>query len=294
MARCYQPRTEAELAAATPEASPDATPQAPEFVLQPADAKSLFQNCQVISFYGYPGEPVMGILGTADPETVVQQLLAQAAEYDQVNGPRGVAPALELIYAVAQGSATDDGTYLYRMPDELVQQYLDVAEKHDLLVILDIQMGHSTVAAELPHVLPYLKNPRVHLALDPEFSMPNKEVPGTVIGSMDASQVNEAQHMVQKLIEEERLPNKILMVHQFWADMITNKAQLERVPGVDLVIDMDGFGGQESKTGNYDFFVRQEQAPHGGFKLFYDQDVDLLTPEQVSHLVPQPDVVIYQ
>jgi len=282
LAHCYEPRP-------TPS---DETAESP-FTLRPADPRSLFQNCQVVAYYGYPDTPVMGVLGSADPDTVVDQLLAQAAEYDATNGDRTVAPALELIYAVAQGSETDDGTYLYRMPDELVQQYLEVAERRDLLVILDIQMGHSTVEAELPHVLEYLKNPRVHLALDPEFATPG-EVPGTIIGGMDAEEINRAQEMLAQLIEDEKLPNKILVVHQFDYVMIRNKEALRQVPGIDLVIDMDGFGWAEDKMGGYQRFVNEDGAPHGGFKLFYNQDADLMTPEQVNLLSPQPDVVIYQ
>lgn len=282
LAHCYEPRP----------APGEATPE-PSFTLRPAAPRSVFQSCQVIAYYGYPGVPVMGILGSADPDTVVDQLLSQAAEYDATNGERTVAPALELIYAVAQGSQTDDGTYLYRMPDELVREYLEVAERRDLLVILDIQMGHSTVEAEIPHVLEYLKNPRVHLALDPEFATPG-EVPGTIIGGMDAEEINRAQEMLARLVEEEGLPNKILVVHQFDYVMIRNKEALRQVPGVDLVVDMDGFGWADDKIGGYQRFVNEDGAPHGGFKLFYDQDIDLMTPEQVNLLDPQPDVVIYQ
>ncbi|MDI3339368.1 MAG: hypothetical protein QJR03_02430 [Sphaerobacter sp.] len=292
LAHCYQPRP-ASLQATPAPATPGVEPPGPALALRPAGARSLFQRCQVIAYYGFPGEPVMGILGSADPDTVVRQLVAQAAEYDATNGERQVVPALHLIYAVAQGSPTEDATYLARMPDEVVQAYLAAAERHDLLVFLDIQMGHSSVAAELPHVLEYLKNPRVHLALDPEFATPGA-VPGTIIGGMDAAEINAAQAMLQRLVEDAGLYNKILIVHQFDDDMIRNKPALAPYPGVDLVVDMDGFGYAAAKIGGYTRFVQEDGAPHGGFKLFYDQDVDLMTPAQVNQLVPQPDVVIYQ
>jgi hypothetical protein len=35
-------------------------------------------------------------------------------------------------------------------------------------------------------------------------------------------------------------------------------------------------------------------VPFKGFKLFYDQDVPLMTPEAVLALLPAPLVVIYQ
>lgn len=284
------PASQASPSAATPAA----TPTPPPVVLRPAGSRSLFQSCQIIAYYGFPGEPRMGILGTDSPEVIIQKLKTQAAAYDAVNGRRGVAPALELIYAVAQDADNGDGTYLARMDDATVQQYIALAEKYDLLVILDIQMGHSTVAAELPYVMPFLKNPRVHLALDPEFATPPGDAPGTVIGGMDASAINQAQDALQKLVDQERLPNKVLIVHQFRPEMIRDKAQLEHLSGVDLVIDMDGFGPAQVKIDGYNLFVHDDNAPHGGIKLFYTQDTDLMSPQQVEQLDPQPDVIIYQ
>ena len=179
------------------------------------------------------------------------------------------------------------------MDDAQVQEYLDAARKEDLLMFLDIQMGHSTVEAEVPHVLPFLRDPRVHLALDPEFATPPDQEPGDVIGGMDAAEINKAQEALQKLVDEYRLPNKILVVHQFWSEMIRNKEALQQFPNVDLVIDMDGFGPASDKIAGYERFVKEDGAAHGGMKLFYEQDTGLMPPEQVDGLEPQPDVVIY-
>jgi hypothetical protein len=280
--------------AATPTSTEAATPAGPTMVLSPADPTSLFQNCQMIAYYGFPDVPQMGIVGEYDPDTVVQKLLDQAKAYDDVNGFRGVAPTIQLIYAVAQDHQTPDGTYLSRMSDDMVEQWIGIADKYDLLLVLDIQMGSSTVEAEFPHVEKFLKNPRVHLGLDPEFVVGPGEVPGGQFGSLDVSQINTAQHLLQKLVDENHLPNKVLIVHQFLNEMITNKSQIENVPGVDLVIDQDGFGNPDQKTGNYRKFVKIDGAEHGGFKLFYKQDEPLMTPEQVDALDPQPDFVVYQ
>lgn len=312
LARCYQPRPQAAAtptASASPEtgalgtphaATPDATPgdtptpSAPAVVLSPAGKDSLFQNCQIVAFYGFPGVPQMGIVGEYQPAELVQKLLAQARAYDDINGFRGVAPAIHLIYAVAQSSQTPDGTYLSRMSDSMVKQWIDIADKYDLLLILDIQMGSSNVEKEFPHVLPYLKNPRVHLGLDPEFVVSGDQRPGVVIGSLDVSQINTAEVLLQKLVEENHLPNKVLIVHQFLPEMILNKGDLKEQPNVDLVIDQDGFGSPAQKIGNYERYVKEDGAEHGGFKLFYKQDEPLMTPEQVEELDPQPDVIIYQ
>jgi hypothetical protein len=313
LARCYQPRP-ASVETATPTAAtpqsgelgtpvagtPDATtpdagtPSPPAVVLSPADKNSLFQNCQVIAYYGFPDVPQMGIVGEYDPDQLVQKLKEQAKAYDDVNGTRGVALAIHLIYAVAQASQTSDGTYLARMSDDLVQQWIDIADKDDLLLILDIQMGSSSVEKEFPHVEKFLKNPRVHLGLDPEFVVSGDQAPGVAIGSLDVSQINAAENLLQQLVEANHLPNKILIVHQFLPDMILNKGELKDQPNVDTVIDQDGFGGPELKSANYERFVKADGAEHGGFKLFYKQDDPLMTPEEVEHLDPQPDVIIYQ
>ncbi|MBA4182009.1 MAG: hypothetical protein C0506_15575 [Anaerolinea sp.] len=265
------------------------------FTLRPASATSVFRNCQVVAFYGVPGVPGLGVLGQyPDSAAMLAGLKAQAAAYDEVNGGRRVVGALHLIAAVAQASAGPDGNYLERASNTVIQQLIDFAEQHDLLVILDLQIGWSTVAEEVEAVLPYLANPRVHLALDPEWTMSEGYRPGEVIGSMDAAQINVAQAMLRDLVVAKRLPDKVLIVHQFTPGMITNKAEIAAVEGVDLVIDIDGFGYAAAKVSEYNAFVEGDGMEHGGMKLFYKQDIDLMPPATVSSLVPQPDVVIYQ
>lgn len=302
--------TPAPTPTATPEPTPTAAPVASyprsecyesrpdesehDLTLLPAESRSLFQQCQIVAYYGFPGEPAMGIVGEYEPEEMIRRLKEQTAAYEEHNGFRTAIPALELIYAVAQGYETEDGTYLARMSDGLVQQWIDIAEQHDLLLIFDIQMGSSTVEAEVQHLLPYLENPRVHLALDPEFVTTPGTPPGGSIGTLDASAINQAQQMVKGVVDEHDLPNKIVMVHQFIPEMISNKDQIENVEGIDLVIHQDGFGAPEDKIANYDRFVAAEGAKHGGFKVFYQQDQPVLTPGQLMDLTPQPDVVTYQ
>jgi hypothetical protein len=100
--------------------------------------------------------------------------------------------------------------------------------------------------------------------------------------------------MLAQIAHEKQPPPKILIVHEFESDMIYNKEQIKPLPGVDVVIDMDGFGSPEAKIVNYEIFVRDELIEFGGIKLFYKQDDPLLTPEQIVALDPSPVVVIYQ
>jgi hypothetical protein len=95
-------------------------------------------------------------------------------------------------------------------------------------------------------------------------------------------------------VAEAGIPPKMMIVHQFEEDMIFNKDQITPVPGVQFVLDMDGFGGVEAKVGNYGHFVRDQLIEFGGIKLFYKQDDPLLTPAEIVALDPPALVVIYQ
>jgi hypothetical protein len=265
------------------------------YVYLPAAANSFFLNCQVISYYGYPGVPALGVLGQfPSTDALVARLKEVAGTYDGVNGPRAAIPAFHLIVASAQPDAY--GTALAHMPTDTIEQYIALAEQEDFLVFLDVQMGHSTVAAEVPRLLPYLRNPRVQLAIDPEWDLPLGVVPGQEIGSIDVSELNQAEEMLQQVWSETGGPNKILVVHQFTPDMIRRKSLLENQPNVDVVIDMDGFGGQAVKLAHYQRFVDEDGAEHSGMKLFYDPTLDSnrFTPAEASEIDPQPDIVQYQ
>ncbi len=269
-------------------------PSAPDPNSRPADADSVLRNCQVIAYYGHPTVAGLGVLGEADADTVAQQVQAIAREYNETNGPRQVVGAYHLIVAVAQGSPTPDGTWLSRVAGSLIEDYIEAGKRNDFLVILDIQMGHSTVDAEFEYFLKYLDEPNVHLALDPEWAMPPGVAPGAQIGGMDASAINRAQELMSNYIADRGLTNRMLIVHQFVPHMITNKSALAWYPGVDLVIDTDGFGTPAQKIANYDRYIGTEYAPHGGMKLFYDEDTILMTPAEVNALRPVPDIVIFQ
>jgi hypothetical protein len=120
------------------------------------------------------------------------------------------------------------------------------------------------------------------------------EIPGEYIGSVTADSITYAQQVLAEISATHGIPPKILIVHQFREDMIQGKDQLAPVPGVQLVIDADGYGAPELKTAVYNFLVRNELIEFGGVKLFYRQDMPLMSPQEILALVPAPDVIIYQ
>jgi len=258
-------------------------------------AGSIFATGQVVSFYGHPGVPFMGILGEYAPEEAMRRVTALAAEYDALNGERTVTPALHLITAVAQASPGFDGTYLGRLPLSTVHAYADAAAAQRGLLFLDIQIGWSNPLVEVRGYEEALLLPHAHVALDPEFATRRKgDPPGEAIGSVTGDEVNAVQQYLSDLVRTHGLPPKTLIVHQFRWDMILEPGRIKVYPGVDLVIDMDGWGYQPAKLSGYETYALASYAPRPGFKLFYQWDTPLFTPRQIQSLARPPDVIIYQ
>lgn len=260
-----------------------------------SSGRSIFATGQVIAYYGFPDVPTMGVLGEYTPAEAMRRVVAQAATYDALNGDRTVTPALQLITAMAQASPGFDGTYLGRLSLNTVETYADVAAAQGGLLILDIQIGWSNPLTEVRQYEEALLQPHVHVALDPEFATRRKgDPPGEAIGSVTGDEVNAVQQYLSDLVRTHGLPPKTLVVHQFRTDMILDPHRIAAYPGVDLVIDMDGWGGPGAKLSGYAGYALAPYAPRPGFKLFFRWDTPLLTPEQIQSMPTPPDLVIYQ
>jgi hypothetical protein len=236
----------------------------------------------------------MGILGELPPDQMLAKLAATAETWTAADSTTTVIPALHLIVTVAQGLEGRDGMHRLRMTDSLVERVARWAEARKWLLFLDIQVGRSTVEAELPRLLPYLERPYVHLALDPEFAMKDGAKPGRKIGTMDASEVNYAIRTLADLVKQKQLPPKILVVHRFTEGMLTNANKIARDPHVQVVIDMDGFGPPPLKRSTWRHVIQRDPVQYTGFKLFYKNDKPMLTPAQVIALYPSPLYIQYQ
>lgn len=255
---------------------------------------SLFPGCRVVAYYGNPMSKRMGILGEINPDSMLARLAKQAAAYTAVDSGRPALPALELIATVAQAGPGKSGLYRARMPDTLIARVMGWAEKHHYLVILDIQTGRSTMAAEMVPLMKYLAKPYVHLGLDPEFSIGTKKIPGKVIGRIDAADVNAVSTVLAALVDSLQLPPKMLIVHRFTTPMLSNHQKIKLDPRVQIVIDMDGFGPPRLKYGSYKAYVHDRPVQFAGFKLFYKNDKPILTPAQVMEMDPVPLFIMYQ
>jgi hypothetical protein len=260
----------------------------------PAPPKPLLPESLVVSYYGNPFSKKMGILGEIPPKEMMDRLQKEAELWQKADSSSTVRPALELVAVVSADYAQQDNTYRYRMPKAMIEKVMGWARSRGWLIILDVQVGRSSTKKELEWILPYLEQPDVHLALDPEFQMAKGLKPGRRIGSSDAEDVNLAVIYLSKLVREKKLPPKLLLVHRFTDDMLKRYWLIRQDPSVQIVVVMDGFGNPYSKTKIYRREVAREPVQFGGIKLFYKNDQPMLTPRQVLELQPKPRVVIYQ
>ncbi len=262
--------------------------------VSPLTAGGIFPNNRVLAFYGFPGNEQMGILGEYDAARLLELLREQARAYEEADPAHPVILAMEVIASVAQKEPGNDGSYVLDTDSELLDQYAAFTEANGLLLLLDVQIGFRTIANEIEGLKPWLSKNHVHLALDPEFAMEEGQIPGDHIGQVDADDVTYAQRWLVDLAAEVGSSPKILVVHQFQQSMITRKELVEPMAGVQLVIDADGWGVPDNKRATYDFVNRATHIEYDGIKLFYKQDVPLMTPEEVVALDPAPLLVIYQ
>jgi len=271
---------------------------------------SILPARRIVAFYGNPLSKKMGILGELPPDKMLARFDKEIAAWQKADPSHPVQPALHLIAVVAQGAPGRDGKYRLRMADSLVERVASWAATRNALLFLDVQVGHSTVQEELPRLIPFLKRPNVMLGIDPEFSMKLRNVrhgegrtqerskPGDRIGTMDASDVNYAIGLLSDLVKQNNLPPKVLVVHRFTRNMLTNAKQIKLDPRVQVVINMDGWGQPWLKYDSYRAYVEAEPVQFTGFKLFYHNDTKkgdpLLTPSEVLMLNPKPLYIQYQ
>jgi len=249
---------------------------------------------RIVAYYGNPLEGAMGVLGETDPETMMENLIEQTAAYSAADPDRPAVPTIEFIASTAQRDPGSDGSFIQQLPEELIEEYATLAEENGALLLLDVQLGTLTVPEEIEVLREFLERPYVHLAIDTEYSVDPGQVPGVDLGTVDGAEIQEAVAILDQLVEEEGIPDKMLVVHQFESGIVTNKQLIEPTENVQVVLNADGFGLVEAKTTKYDVLVAEEPIQYGGFKLFYSQDPVLISPEEVLQLDPVPVVINYQ
>ncbi len=254
---------------------------------------------RIIVYYGNLYSKKMGALGEYAPKVMWKMLHAEVAKWNKADTVIKSIAAIHYIATVASGTPGKDNYYINRMPDSQIDSALTIAKMHNAIVFLDVQVALSTLQKELPRLEKYLKLPNVHLGIDPEFSMKTGARPGAKIGTYDAADINYASGYLAKLVKENNLPAKILVVHRFTQGMVTNYQNIKKQKEVQMVMHMDGWGEPELKKGTYRHYLYREPVQFVGFKLFYKNDLKkapnrLMTPDELLKLTPKPIYIQYQ
>ena len=123
--------------------------------------------------------------------------------------------------------------------------------------------------------------------------------PGRIIGTLDAKDINWAARYLADLVRKNNLPPKILVIHRFTEGMVTGYKQIEPLPEVQVVMQMDGWGFAAKKINTYNVVIYPEPVQFTGLKLFYKNDLSetpsrMLTPQEILQLIPSPIFIQYQ
>ena len=249
---------------------------------------------RLVAAYGHPSTAGLGVLGEQGPEDAVERLRSIAEGY----GEDGLAvlPTFEIIATVAAASPGAGGNYSNVTDHEVIRPWIEAAAANGVYVVLDLQPGRSDFLTQAKHYEEFLRLPHVGLALDPEWRLKPHQVHLTQIGTVDAAEINRVADWLAGIVRDEALPQKLLIVHQFRASMITNREQIETPPELAVLIHMDGQGSLAAKYNTWNSLTGRADADrfYWGWKNFYDEDRPMATPEQVLERSPEIVFVSFQ
>ena len=260
----------------------------------PPHRESILLNSDILAFYGHPRSRNMGILGRFTKEELNEKLNTLTAEYEAAGG-KNVLKAFYIIFGTVW-----PGGDIGIIQESLLKEYIDFALENDILIFIDHQIGRFTPADSLKRMLPWLRYPNVHLALDPEWRTTK---PMQEIGYVSADEINSVQQIMENYMIENNIPGeRLLVIHQFNHRMISNRDKVDSgFSRVRLVHCSDGFGNPQIKRASYAFNAQAVNMPVKAFKLFYNFDIPgagydhpILSPKEVFELNPRPYVVMYQ
>ncbi|GAA4351075.1 hypothetical protein GCM10023185_09460 [Hymenobacter saemangeumensis] len=256
---------------------------------------------RIVAFYGNIRSKGMGILGREPKEQMFRKFAGVLKEWQAADPSIPVQPALHNVTITAQGTPGKDGKWRLMNSKATIEEVISWAREHKCILFLDVQPGHSTLQVEVPKLEQYLKQPDIHLGIDPEFSlstMPGIR-PNQRIGTLDAKDINWTINYLARIVSENKLPPKVLTVHRFTRKMVTNYKSIKLDPRVQVVMHMDGHGDPTLKKDSYKDYIVAEPVQYTGFKLFYEYDArpkphHIMTPSEVIALKPSPLYVQYQ
>lgn len=283
---------DASPVASTPTATPRPTRTKATPASLPGGGRKVFgRNRFLVAYYGTPGTGVLGVLGEQPPKRMHRDLVRAGRPF--VRKGERLVPVYELIVTVADPHPGRGGDYNHDVARRDVRRYIEAAERRGALVVLDLQPGRDDFLTVAKRWKWALERPHVGLALDPEWRMGRHQVPGRVIGSVRAREVNRVSAWLNRLTDRQGLPEKVFMLHQFRDSMIVNPRRLVDRPHLAEVLHVDGFGTPGQKLDTYGALARPRQF-RMGFKLFLDEDVPRMRSGAVRRIRPEVRFVSFQ
>lgn len=270
--------------------SPSAQPRAGSGGIG-TQTKRVLPTNRVISLYG---APQMGrtLLGSMPPERAATTLGARMAPFTAI-GDRPAIGAFDLVSTFATASGGADGLYRSRQSDDIIQIYLDQARAVGARLILDIQPGRARILKEIRALREWIVQPDVDVAVDAEWNVGRRGIPGETQGRVTSRQLNSASRALATIVRENSLPPKLLLVHEFKRVSVLGERRIRRRPEVQTILSFDGIGSAAQKTRGYaDLAVPRL---FNGFMVFERlDDRPVMKPPAIVGLTPSPDVVLYQ
>jgi hypothetical protein len=259
---------------------------------------SILPDKRIVCYYGNPNSKRMGALGEYPRDDMLRRLQREVQNWTKADPSTAAIPCLHMVTVVAQGDPGPSGKYRSQMRDSQVDSIYQMARSINGIFFIDVQVGTDDIRNIMPRFEEFLKRPDIHFAVDPEFYMRGGIVPGRKIGTMTASDINYVTGEMARIIRENRLPPKVLVIHRFTRNMVQGYRDIILRPEVQIVMDMDGWGAPWLKRDSYRDYVVKEPVQFTGFKLFYHNDTKkgdpLMSPADLLKLYPRPLYIQYQ
>jgi hypothetical protein len=259
---------------------------------------AILPDKRIICYYGNPNSTRMGALGEYPRDEMLRRLQGEVQRWNQADPQHPALPCLHMVTVVAQGDPGPSGHYRAQMRDSQVDSIYRMAKSINGIFIIDVQVGTDDIRNIMPRFENFLKQPDIHFAVDPEFYMRDGVVPGRRIGTMYAADINYVTEQLARIVRENNLPPKVLVIHRFTRNMVQGTEDIILRPEVQIVMDMDGWGAPWLKRDSYRDYVVRYPVQFTGFKLFYHNDTKkgdpLMTPADLLRLEPKPLYIQYQ
>lgn len=249
---------------------------------------------RVVALYGSPSYPALGVLGEQELEQAVAQAKDLASKYESESEEPAI-PSFEIITTVASADEGPTGDYSTPVNNEELEKWVTRAGEESIYVFLDLQPGYADFLSQAKMYEDLLKQPHVGLALDPEWRLESGQMHMEQVGQVHAKEINQTSQWLSELVQDNNLPQKIFMLHQFQLRMIPDRDQVKDREGLAILVHADGHGSRKEKLETYR--VLTEDLPehmYMGWKNFIDEDNPTFTPEETMELDIKPWLVSYQ